>query len=211
MRADTRGLGIAWTLMFAVGQAAAGQSALSGLVRNGGGAVDNAAVYLIPLDGQAHVAADQRTTIDQVHLNFVPNVAVISPGSEVSFMNSDEVLHNVFGPGLGGVDGFDLGTYPRNAQRSWTFEQEGLHVVLCHIHPEMAAFIIVADTPHKTLTASDGSFTLGGVEPGRYRLHAWHPRHWRNEQTEEVLVTEDDLTGLVIRLGRTGNEPLPRP
>ena len=160
MRGDARSAGLAVLLLCCAAPGLGGQSVVSGVVRSGGGVVGGAAVYLVALGEAGAPIVGGSTTIDQVHLSFVPNVAVVPPGTEVSFLNSDDVLHNVFGPGLSGVDGFDLGTYPRNDSRSWVFEQEGLHIVLCHIHPEMAAFIIVAGTQHRAYTASDGSFAI---------------------------------------------------
>lgn len=185
--------------------AALAQTTVSGTVHNGGRGMPDAAVYLVPLGDTTPVEAGPATTIDQIHLSFSPRTLVIAPGTEVSFLNSDQVLHNVFGPGLGGMDAFDLGTYPQGAHRSYAFEQAGLHIVLCHIHPEMAAYVIVAPTRHSALTAVDGSFDLVDVRPGRYRLHAWHPRHWRREYTEDVVIPSGGLTDVSITLGRSGS------
>ena len=197
----SRLMALALALAIGVPGHAASQATVSGLVRNGGSAIGEAAVYMTPLDTEA--ASDPRalTTIDQIHLKFVPRVAIVTPGTEIAFLNSDDVLHNVFGPGLGGTDQFDLGTYPRGDARSWVFREHGLHVVLCHIHPEMAAYVIVAPTPFTALSEPDGSFRIDGVPPGRYDLRTWHVRHWRSEQTIEVTVGENDLTDVVITLG----------
>ena len=209
MRRETSFLAL-FTALVAV-QGADCQTSVRGVVRNGGAPIGEAAIYLVPLDAPAPVPPEQPRTIDQVHLNFVPRVFVIAPGTEVSFLNSDGVLHNVFGPGLGGVDAFDLGTYDRNESRSWVFAQEGLHVVLCHIHPEMAAYIIVAPTRYKALTAVDGTFRIESVPEGRYRLHAWHVRHWRNEYSEEITVRAGADTDLLITLGRSTDPMSPSP
>lgn len=204
MRAELRpllatALTAALASMIPSGDASA-QGRLVGVVRNGGASVANAAVYLESLSPAGPVDPDSRKTIDQTHLSFVPRVLVVAPGTEVEFLNSDDVLHNVFGPGFTGVESFDLGTYPRGTVRRWPFRDEGLHVILCHIHPEMAAFIIVAPTRHKTLTTPDGGFALDGVEPGRYRLHVWHPRYWRNELVEEVTIRDGETRNMNITL-----------
>lgn len=205
MRSDpTRLLGIALVLIAVATEAASGQPAVSGSVRNGGTPVGNAAIYLIPLDDDEPSPEGPTATIDQVHLTFQPNVVVVTPGTEVSFLNSDGVLHNVFGPGLDGRDEFDLGTYDIDERRSRVFRQGGLHIVLCHIHPEMAAYVIVAPTRFKGLSDAAGEFAIEGVPPGRYRLHAWHARHWRDEVTRDVSVSEEGVRDLVITLGRQG-------
>lgn len=190
-------LALALSVKFGVGQSVA----VSGSARNGGLPIGNAAIFLVPLSDTLSVSSDEPTTIDQVHLTFVPNVAVVTPGTEVVFVNSDGVLHNVFGPGFGGQDDFDLGTYDREERRGHRFQGEGLHIVLCHIHPEMAAYVIVASTVLRTLSDSNGDFVIEGVMPGRYRVHAWHARHWRDEVIQELTVSSEGVDGLVLTLG----------
>lgn len=203
MRPDAlRALAIATLAVVVVADGLIGQSTVTGVVRNNGSVIGGAAVYLVPLNELAPLPPDAPRTVDQVHLKFVPSVVVVAPGTEVAFLNSDGVLHNVFGPGLGGVDAFDLGTYDRNEERTWVFVQEGLHVVLCHIHPEMAAYVIVTPTAFKALSDANGHFVIEDVPQGRYRLNAWHVRHWRNEHSQEITVSADHPTDLVIALTR---------
>lgn len=187
------------------------QSTVSGWVRNGGAGVGNAAVYLVPVDRTARHAPDGGAAIDQMHLSFLPSVLVVAPGTEVSFLNSDEVLHNVFGPGFGGVEPFDLGTYSRGDSRTHVFEDAGLHVVLCHIHPEMAAYVIVAPTPYRAVSGRDGSFSIDGVPAGRYVLHAWHSRHWRSESSFEITVTDEGRADVQVVLGRSATPVMEHP
>jgi len=198
-------LAVALALVLRTPSEGVAQSVVSGTVRNGGSAMAAAAVFLVPLDLAVEPVQppQERITIDQVHLTFVPNVLVVVPGTEVSFLNSDGVLHNVFAPRLSDTPEFDLGTYAREARRSWVFESPGVHIILCHIHPEMAAYVLVVPTHLHALTGADGTFEIEGVRPGRYRLHAWHARHWRDERSTEVVVTENGLSGLAITLGAT--------
>ena len=143
--------------------------AVTGRVVNGGRGLEAAAVYLIPLDRAASERGpEDSVVVDQVHLTFTPGVSIVAPGTEVSFLNSDDVLHNVFGPARGGREGFDLGTYARGERRSQVFDDEGLNVVLCHVHPEMAMYVIVADTPYRALSEADGSFRIDGLGRGLY-------------------------------------------
>ena len=46
--------------------------------------------------------------------------------------------------------------------------------------------------------------TILEIPAGRYELHAWHPRHWRNEYMEDVVVPSEGLRGIPISLGRGG-------
>ena len=188
-------------LLMVVDGVAAQTASVSGSVRDGGIPLVNAAIYLVPLTDTDPVPPESRVSIDQAHLRFVPSVVVVPPGTEVSFMNSDDVPHNVFGPGGAVGHKFDLGTYERTGSKIEIFQKEGVHIVLCHIHPEMAAYVIVAPTPYKGVTAADGTWSIADVPPGHYRLHAWHSRWWRDEFTQDVVVAESGLSGLVVTLG----------
>jgi plastocyanin len=174
---------------------------VQGAVVNGGTPLSEAAVYLEALDQPSEPQApDQNATIDQIHLRFVPSVVVVPPGTEVRFLNSDPLPHNVFGPG-GRVDEFDLGTYPQGLFQVHRFDEEGVHMVLCHIHPQMVAYVVVANALHRATTSADGLFSMDGVPPGRYRLHAWHPRRPRESFQTDIVVESTGVSGLRITLG----------
>jgi len=147
----------------------------------------DAAITLERLDRAGPPAAPlEGVVIDQIHLSFLPRVAVVTPGTQIRFLNSDPLPHNVFGPD-GRRESFDLGTYPEGDWAVHTFLAEGVHVVLCHIHPEMAAYVLVSSAPFRAVSDAQGGFAMDGVPPGRYRLRAWHPR--RSGSTGEMLVT----------------------
>lgn len=177
------------------------RTGVRGRIVNGADPLSEAAVYLVP------VAAEPPATepldgmvVDQVHLRFKPRVSVVTPGTVVRFLNSDPLPHNVFGLYDGGRD-FVLGTYPRGAFEEHVFLEPGVHVVLCHIHPEMAAYVLVVDTPYLGTTGADGTFALDSVPPDRYTLTAWHPRYRRRLEEIDVVVGPDGIDDLEIRLG----------
>ena len=136
-------------------------------------AVD-AVVYLVPVDS-APLPPPAQATIDQRELRFVPRVVVVPPGSTVDFLNSDALLHNVFSPPRPGP-GFNLGVYPLAEHRSHLFAEEGGHVVLCHVHPEMLAYVVVLPSPYWATADPEGRFRLDSIPPGRYRVQVWHRR-----------------------------------
>jgi hypothetical protein len=109
---------------------------------------------------------------------------VITPGTTVQFPNNDTVFHNVFA--YFEAKRFDLGMYPRGATRSVTFEKPGVVSVLCNVHPQMSAFIVIVDTPYYAAADRDGSFRIKGVPPGTYTLRAWHESGARLERTVTV-------------------------
>jgi plastocyanin len=143
---------------------AAQDGMVSGTVTAPAPGMGGVVVYLIRA-GSARVPAiaPLSAQIDQRNLQFVPRVITVSPGSTVSFPNSDPVMHSVFHPSTH-AGGFDLGTYPQGERRSFTFDNEGAYVIFCHVHPEMVAYVVVVASPYRAVTDDDGS-----------SLMAWRP------------------------------------
>ena len=123
-----------------------------------------------PVTKDAPAGASAR--LDQTNRRFSPEILVIQAGSKVSFPNDDPVFHNVFS--LSGPKSFDLGNYPKGDTRFVTFPEPGIVYVNCHLHPNMAATIVVAPNKWNTLADRDGRFALDDVPPGKYTVVAWH-------------------------------------
>jgi plastocyanin len=113
---------------------------------------------------------DQR--IEQRDRRFVPDFVVITAGETVAFPNFDPIFHNVFS--LSKAKNFDLGNYAKGDSRSVAFAAPGVVAVYCHLHPNMAASIVVAPNRFRVQGDRDGKFTLKNVPPGKYTLVAWH-------------------------------------
>lgn len=152
---------------------------------------EGAVVYLVPADGPRALAAPDSAMMDQVNLRFAPRVLAVTPGSAVAFRNSDPILHNVFSPPRVGAD-FDLGTYPRLERRTRVFDRPGAYVILCHVHPEMAAFVVVVPTPWFAVADRQGRYRIEGVPPGRYELRVWH-RRLRDPERVVVVAAGSEL------------------
>ena len=91
----------------------------------------------------------------------------------MEFPNDDRVFHNVFSFHDG--KRFDLGLYPVGAVKHVPFDQPGLSRIFCNIHPQMAAYVMVVDTPYFAVSDRDGPFRDSGVPAGSYTYHAWRP------------------------------------
>jgi len=94
-------------------------------------------------------------------------------GTTVAFPNSDEIRHNVFSPG---PPRFDLGTYPQKTTKFHLFDTPGVWTLLCNVHAEMSAYVVVTETPYFARTDKDGRFVLKDVPPGTYTLKVWHEK-----------------------------------
>ena len=127
---------------------------------------------VVTLEGAAHAAPLPHALVDQRDKTFQPHVSVVTRGTTVRFPNDDSVFHNVFA--FFQAKKFDLGMYPRGASKSVTFDKPGLVVLLCNVHSDMSAYIMVVDTPYYAVADAQGRFHLLDVPPGTYTLHAWH-------------------------------------
>jgi plastocyanin len=132
----------------------------------------NTVVYL---EGGARVPQRARVTrvIRQHNLRFRPHVTVIPRGSTIEFPNDDRVDHNVFS--LSRPKRFDLGLYRSGTSRSVTFRRPGVVDIYCNIHPQMAAKVLVVDTPHYATATARGRFQIRDVPAGDYELVGWQP------------------------------------
>ena len=194
----------AMLLWFALaGGQPAQNAAVAGSVRARDVRVGGAVVYLVPSRDTSFAQPTEFSMIDQVNLRFVPPVLAILPGTTVEFRNSDAVLHNVFSPEAAG-EGFDLGTYPRNDRRVHTFGSLGVHAILCHVHPEMVAYVVVIPTPYHAVVDPEGRFRINDVPAGPYMLYVWHRRAPPFEQA--VMLRSGNTLRLELDLSRQDRE-----
>jgi plastocyanin len=131
------------------------------------------AVVWLEHPGSSQAGRPGRVVLDQRNTEFVPRVLAVRMGTTIEFPNNDRVFHNVFSFHDG--KRFDLGLYPVGAVKTQVFDRPGLSRVFCNIHPNMAAYIMVVDSPYFAVTNGGGEFVMPAVEPGSYAFRAWRP------------------------------------
>lgn len=161
--------------------------------------VGNAVVWLAA--GQRVPTKPDTVQIVSADKEFRPRVVVVPVGSVVAFPNNDPFDHNVFS--LSQEAPFDLGLYGRGQARSAQFNQAGIVHAYCNVHAQMSAIIVVRDSPYYAQPAGDGSFSISGVPPGEYTLHAWHARA-AAFPPQAVTVGAGGIAGLDLRLDARG-------
>ena len=129
-------------------------------------------VWLTPAQPQASVPAAPLARLIQKDKRFTPHVIAIRVGSEIEFPNKDPFFHDVFSIYRGKP--FDLGLYESGSSRKVRFSQRGVSYIFCNIHPEMSAAVVAVPTPYFAVTAADGSFQIGHLAPGRYKMEFWY-------------------------------------
>ena len=130
-----------------------------------------ALVYIGHVDG-SFPPPKKNPHMSQKGMVFRPHILPILKGSTVDFTNDDTVDHNVFSP-PGSATPFNLGIYGTGVKRTEKFDNLGEVPLLCSVHPEMSAFVIVLQNPYYALTDNAGAFEIKDVPAGTYQLKVW--------------------------------------
>ena len=157
---------------------------------------ENTVVYIENAKGTFNPPS-KNVVMNQKNLVFIPHVLPVVAGTTVDFLNSDDVLHNVFSPDK--CCKFDLGTYAKGVSKSQKFDKAGSQaVLLCNVHPEMEAYVVVLQNPYFALTDKEGNFKIENVPAGNYTLKVWNEKLRGTDQSITVpssgkLVVSFDL------------------
>jgi plastocyanin len=167
---------------------AASAGTISGQVS---GVAGPSVVYVDAISGKTFPAPTQHPVIDQKGLLFQPHVTAVQVGTTVDFLNSDSVAHNVFWTSIGGNKklGHNLGTWPKGERKSFKFDTPGAVPILCNVHPEMSAYLVVAPTPYFAISDQTGNYKIENVPDGNYTVTAWH--EGAKGQSKPVAVSGD--------------------
>jgi plastocyanin len=148
-------------------------------------------VYVDTISGKTFPAATQHPVIDQKGLVFQPHLTAVQVGTTVDFLNSDSVAHNVFWTSIGGKKklNHNLGTWPKGERKSFKFDTPGAVPILCNVHPEMSAYLVVVPTPYFATSDKAGNYKIENVPDGSYTVIAWH--EGAKNQSKPVSVSGD--------------------
>lgn len=124
-------------------------------------------------------------TMDQQGMTFLPHIMVITQGDTVKFLNHDNVVHNVYSPDN---EGYNLGSFKQNEDRSYTFAKAGAYTQLCSVHPEMLGFIFVNQNPFAAVVDKKGGYVIKNVPPGTYQIAVWNSKLKSPEKSVTVVA-----------------------
>ncbi len=158
----------------------------------------NAVIYIDKIFGKTFAPPSAPVALDQVNLTFVPHILPVLAGTRVAFPNSDDIRHNVFSPTP--TSRFNLGTYPKSTTKYYVFDKPGPVTLLCNVHAEMSAYVIVTETPYFAVSDKAGNFTLKDVPPGKYVLKVWHER--ARPASMEIVVGNNQTVQAAFELKR---------
>jgi plastocyanin len=133
-----------------------------------------ALVYIDHVDG-TFPPPSKKYHISQKNLTFSPHINPILKGTTIDFTNDDTVVHNVFTP-PGSVSRFNLGNFAPGVARSYTFNKLGVCTLLCAVHPDMLAYVIILQNPYYDISDKAGNFKIENVPAGTYQLKFWNQK-----------------------------------
>ena len=132
--------------------------------------------------------ASPRVELNQADLTFIPHVLAIEEGTTVDFLNSDDLLHNVHLYRGSNMDTFLNVAMPiKNMTLSYTFNAPLEVVVLCDVHTEMSAYILVLPNKYFAQAAANEEVRIDNIEPGTYVVKVWREGK-RKIQTKTVEI-----------------------
>jgi plastocyanin len=139
------------------------------------------------------VRTEEQLLLNQEDYTFVPRVLPVLAGDEVTFHNSDDELHNIhtYAKGRRRNRNFNRGQRP-GSTFTGVFARPDSVLVLCDIHSQMIAHILVLENGFFTRVSDDGMFSIGDVPPGEYELTAW------SEWSGEVKITIEVGDGATV-------------
>jgi plastocyanin len=188
------------TLVIGMAAAMLSVSAIAGTVSGKvSGVAGQSVVYLEAPAGTTFPAPEKEAVVDQKEMVFLPAVQMVQQGTTVEFRNSDSVAHNVNWPSIGGNRklGHNLGTWSPGETRSFKFDNPGVVPLLCNVHPEMFAFIVVSPTPYFAMTDKLGAYTINNVPDGSYTVVAWH--EGARGPSKQVTVAGDSIVDIALQ------------
>jgi plastocyanin len=189
-------VGILFGALFVAGIAQAGD--VKGKVSAAGlKSGENIAVYIDAVPGKKFDAPVEHVSVDQRNLKFIPHTTIILRGTTADFLNSDQVAHNVYWPSINGKKSLrhSLTIVSPNQRKSFQFNDLGTAQILCNIHPDMVAYVVVVPTPYFALTGNDGTFTIKNVPPGAYTLKTWSED---GKSTTQTITVTDATTSVEL-------------
>jgi len=126
-------------------------------------------VYLKEASGDFSPPA-KHPVLTQKNKTYIPHVLAILKGTTVEIRNEDDFLHNVHSLG---PTNFNIAMPKFRKQMDQVFDKSGLHPIVCDVHAEMSAFVLVLQNPYFTVPNKDGSFQIPNVPAGNYTLEVW--------------------------------------
>ena len=129
-----------------------------------------------------------------------PFVQAMSTNGTLNVSNDDRALHTnrFINVGTGQIAGIAPFNDDGEVVPLDQFREPAEIEVVSDRHPWAHAWIAVLDHPYYSQTAANGTFSIEGIPPGRYRVRAWHPSLGFSD--DSVTVARGQLSSVAFRI-----------
>jgi len=122
-------------------------------------------------DAPSNLDVTDVAIMDQVNVQFLPQVLVIQKNQRVAFPNSDNTRHHIYS--FSKPKPFEIKMFSGGESKQLTFEQSGIVVLGCNIHDQMVGYIYVAENNNTSITNAQG---IAEVPSTGIAVKLWHPK-----------------------------------
>ena len=136
--------------------------------------------------GKKHDSA--QAVLQFVDGQFTPSVLLVDPGTVVRVENRDRIYHNAFSVASNAP--FDVGGIAPGKSATVRLDKAGVVKVFCEFHRKESATIVVAPSRARTRPMPDGTYQLGGLPAGTYKVSSWHPTYGTKTKLVAVAAHE---------------------
>jgi hypothetical protein len=129
--------------------------------------------------------------LDQKGCKYIPHVQVVEVGQPLQIRNDDATLHNVHAmPEINSQ--FNEGQPIQGMISTKKLDKVEMKPfrIKCDVHGWMKSFMAVLPHGYHSVSQMNGTFSIGNLPPGTYKLIAWHEKYGQQEQSVTVGAKE---------------------
>ena len=128
--------------------------------------------------------------LDKKNCRYEPHVMTMPVDTELKIHTSDPVNHNIHTYSFDN-DPINIMFIPDQEEYSHEMEEAEIIKVACDLHSWMTAWIVVTPNSYATISKGNGTFEIGDVPSGNYKLTAWHET--LGSLTKDITIKDDDV------------------
>jgi len=173
------------------------------VVDDAGNPIVGAGIYLSSTENNSTASPDTpQIDVLQLDKRFTPAVTIVPLGSQVTFINTDDITHHIYT--VSGQNQFSLMLRRGKQSEPISFDATGILALGCNIHDWMGGYLLVAKADYWGNTDNSGNWSVN-TENGQFELVVWHP-----EMTEawsrQINLPLEDTQKIVLPYGFNASE-----
>ena len=176
--------------------------------------VGSAIVWITDIHSGKAFPLERRSDLANANCVLDPFVQAMSTNGTLNVSNDDRTVHTnrFINVGTGQIAGIAPFNDDGEVVPLDRFKEAAEIEVVSEQHPWTHAWIAVLDHPYYAQTAANGTFSIDGIPPGRYRVRAWHPSLGFSD--DSVTVARGQLSSVAFRIRPSATKtppPSPQP